>query len=191
MDSLKKAALHLHCLDSVDRQWVLGQLPTVQQKKLRPLLAELRQLGIPPDQSLLHSMIKGTEVQSRHASGVSGGDESVSPSSINVGDVPISTIYELLNNEPDAVIAAILFENDCPWKSTLLKSFEPSRQERIAHAMASPDAEITHHCRRVLLNALEERIHRHSVCNMENLVVPSEPTKLVKRWSFFRKRSWR
>lgn len=44
---LQRAALSLHGLGREDRDWILGSLPGEQGEKLRDLLRELQELGIP------------------------------------------------------------------------------------------------------------------------------------------------
>ena len=55
--SLRRAALALHALSPADRAWVLGQLTKPQQQALQPLLAELVELGIPPDAQLVRQVL--------------------------------------------------------------------------------------------------------------------------------------
>jgi hypothetical protein len=49
------AALTLHALAAADREWLLGRLMPAQASHLRALLAELVDLGIPPDPALIDS----------------------------------------------------------------------------------------------------------------------------------------
>ena len=53
----RKAALLLHAMPAESRLWVLAQLPPAQSEKLQDLLGELRELGIPADQDLLHEVL--------------------------------------------------------------------------------------------------------------------------------------
>ena len=52
MSSARQVALILHGLADADRAWLLGRLPPAQVGMLEPLLAELRELGIPADPEL-------------------------------------------------------------------------------------------------------------------------------------------
>jgi hypothetical protein len=47
--ALREAALSLHAMLPEDRDWLLQALPRQQSSALQALLAELRQLGIPPE----------------------------------------------------------------------------------------------------------------------------------------------
>lgn len=50
---LRRAALALHALGPVDREWLLSRLPTPSQQTLGELLSELSELGIPPDDAVI------------------------------------------------------------------------------------------------------------------------------------------
>ena len=53
----RRAALTLHALAALDREWLLEQLPTAERVALRDLLAELQDLGIPADADVIHSAL--------------------------------------------------------------------------------------------------------------------------------------
>lgn len=50
---LRRAALALHALGQADREWLLNQLPVPSRQTLGELLAELSELGIPPDDEVI------------------------------------------------------------------------------------------------------------------------------------------
>jgi hypothetical protein len=51
--NLRQAALTLHAMTDIDREWVLNALDASQRSALEPLLRELREIGMPSDTSLL------------------------------------------------------------------------------------------------------------------------------------------
>jgi hypothetical protein len=51
--ALRRAALAVHAMTVEDREWLLRELPSAERTHLQPLLAELAELGIPPDADLL------------------------------------------------------------------------------------------------------------------------------------------
>lgn len=57
----RRAALFLHAMQPVDRQWLLAALPAAQVGALRDMLAELEMLGIPQERSLLRPLAGATE----------------------------------------------------------------------------------------------------------------------------------
>ncbi len=50
---LRRAALTLHALGPADREWLLRRLPAQSRQALGQLLAELSELGIPPDDAVI------------------------------------------------------------------------------------------------------------------------------------------
>lgn len=55
--NLRRAALALHALSPADRAWVFERLGEPQRVVLQPLLAELAELGIPPDLQLVRQAL--------------------------------------------------------------------------------------------------------------------------------------
>lgn len=64
---LRHAALALHALGAADRDWLLQRLSPTQQQALQDLLAELQELGIPPDQSVIRVALSQTAPTSAHS----------------------------------------------------------------------------------------------------------------------------
>lgn len=60
---LRRAALTLHSLGQVDRDWLLQQLPGAMQQALCVLLAELNDLGIPPDAAVIRAALDEAPAQ--------------------------------------------------------------------------------------------------------------------------------
>lgn len=58
-EGLRRAALSLHGLAEQDRSWVLAALRPEQRAMLQPMLAELRELGIPADAALHGTLLDG------------------------------------------------------------------------------------------------------------------------------------
>lgn len=50
---LRRAALALHALGEADREWLLSRLPAQSRETLDPLLVELGELGIAPDDAVI------------------------------------------------------------------------------------------------------------------------------------------
>lgn len=54
---LRRAALALHALGEADREWLLERLPAQSRQTLGELLAELGELGIPPDDAVIRAAL--------------------------------------------------------------------------------------------------------------------------------------
>lgn len=63
MDPARQYALKLHALLPADREWILAQLTSETQDRLRPLLDELKSLGFRVDQHLLDSLVERNEAE--------------------------------------------------------------------------------------------------------------------------------
>lgn len=61
---LRRAALALHALSAADRAWLLQRLSPAQREALNALLAELKELGIPPDQGVIRAALSQTTTAS-------------------------------------------------------------------------------------------------------------------------------
>jgi hypothetical protein len=132
--SLRRTALLLHAMTPADRQWTLERLPDDRRPALRALLDELRDLGIPPDRSLL----AGAAL-----------DDAMPP--IEKCEPPLTRIDELidmlraadpaslaavLRDEPVKLIAALLNVTHWAWKDDFLAQFEPAKSRRIRQYVA-------------------------------------------------------
>ena len=54
---LRRAALALHAVNRADRSWLLRRLPRASRRTLGRLLAELRELKLPPDATLIREAL--------------------------------------------------------------------------------------------------------------------------------------
>lgn len=54
---MRRAALTLHALAAVDRDWLLQRLGAPSRETLLELLAELRELDIPPDEQVIRAAL--------------------------------------------------------------------------------------------------------------------------------------
>ncbi|MBV8636354.1 MAG: hypothetical protein JO002_17820, partial [Burkholderiaceae bacterium] len=56
-DPYRQSALLLHGLNAADRHWILAQLAEDQRAQLNAFLAELEEIGMPPDRALAESVL--------------------------------------------------------------------------------------------------------------------------------------
>ncbi|WP_155520903.1 hypothetical protein [Ralstonia solanacearum] len=149
--STRSAALLLHALAAVDREWVLQKLRPSDRARLRPMLEELREMGIPADPAIVEHTLGAMPFL------VAGpGDRSVSVSgrgqtrfSAAVADLiarlnqvdPVA-LAEVLRSEPPRAIAHVLLITDWPWRAAVMARFGPSVRSRIETALADLEKDL-------------------------------------------------
>jgi hypothetical protein len=138
----------LHGLADTDRSWLLGQLGPAQAEVLEPLLAELRELGIPADPTL-----------AAQALGPIGAQADVQTRSAVEKKIATRTLPELqlaLADEPHGAIAAILAAGNWPWQDAFLAAQEPAKARAIKEQMQSRPGGAA--LQRTLLQGLAQRL---------------------------------
>ncbi len=129
---VRQAALLLHTLEGLDRDWMLSQLPTDQQAEMHALLDELAELGVPADKGLLSEVLESS-VGSPLAEPV---DDSEGGRLVHqLQQLPAKAVAVLLQPEPDRFIAQVLRLGAWPWRDALLEHLGPTRRRRI-HELA-------------------------------------------------------
>jgi hypothetical protein len=107
---LRRAALTVHALPQGDRAWMLASLSPADRESLSGLLAELDELGIPPDPSLLG----GVPADSGKPEDESG----QWPEALD--DAGVSALQRVLAREPSSVTRALLSLRAWTWRTRLL-----------------------------------------------------------------------
>lgn len=123
--SPRRAALLVHAMPAPDQAWLLGSLPLDDRTELEGLLAELRELGIPPDEGLLRQVLDAP------VAAVPAGRQSLLET---LQPAQVDALAEALRGEPAQLVATLLAANAWPWKDVLLSQFAPDAQQRIAAA---------------------------------------------------------
>jgi hypothetical protein len=124
----RRAALLLHTVSAADRSWLLAQLSPAERGALEPLLAELRELGIPADRDMLDEL----------------GDVS------SAAPVPLATpaprglfaadgriVAQVLAAEPVDLVARLLACKAWPWREAVLSAQGPNRREQLRDRLAA------------------------------------------------------
>ena len=124
----RRAALLVHAMPQGDRQWLLASLPPHQRVELEELLAELRELGIPPDEQLLREVVDAP-IAVQPAAVPADPLEHLAPGQVAV-------LAALLRKEPPQLVATLLAARDWPWKEAFLRQLEP--QHALVVAAAQP-----------------------------------------------------
>jgi hypothetical protein len=131
---LRQAALLLHTLPATDRAWMLSQLPDGQRVQMDRLLAEVAELGVPADPSLLDDVVRdaaGALPASR------GALSPTTPVVRRLSRLSPTLVAELLQGEPDRLIAQLLRLADWDWADEALQRLGPSRKRRVLEAVAA------------------------------------------------------
>lgn len=125
-EAVQRAALALHGLAGVDRDWVLQGLPAEQQRTLQPLLAELRELGIPHDATLLEELLREPE---------QGATPQAPPHPLDALDAAeLEALARILEDEPPRLVAVLLATREWPWRQRLLAGLDPRRRAAVQRA---------------------------------------------------------
>jgi hypothetical protein len=104
--SLRKAALILHAMSETDQLWALAQLAPNKRAELAPLLAELVELGIPGDDSLLEDAFSPSSAPDVR--------ELVAVEEV-VDRMAVHHVCTLLRDEPAPFVAKLLDARAWPW----------------------------------------------------------------------------
>lgn len=112
----RRAALMAHALTAADQAWLLRSLAPERRRLLEGLLAELRELGIPPDGSLLDAV-------KLECAATTASVEPAETTERQLDRLPaagVRDLAELLRHEPPGVAARLLAMRPWPWRSALL-----------------------------------------------------------------------
>lgn len=126
MSGLRQAALALHGLAPVDRDWMLSRLPAQRAGELRDLLDELQEIGIPPDPELISHAIAARPNAATQPSA-----RASRAASLSAGQA-----HELLAGEPDGLVATVLAGGEWSWREGFLAQL-PVDRARHVRALAS------------------------------------------------------
>lgn len=87
----RRAALTLYAAAEVDRQWLMAQLPGEFRPELEMMLAELAQLGLPRDASLVRSVL----------------EEGAAATQPSLTSIDLAALAALLEHEPPPLAAQV------------------------------------------------------------------------------------
>jgi hypothetical protein len=123
---LRHAALLLHAMPAPDVDWLLGQLEAHDAARLRPLLDELRALGLPSQPDLLQP-VRRPEPSLASPSVPQDAQELLRWLH---GAAP-QQLADVLRNEPPGLVARLLDSADWPWRGAVLEAQGPHRRRQI------------------------------------------------------------
>lgn len=142
-ESLRQAALTVHALPDADRAWLLQSLSPLQRETLRPLLAELEELGIPRDPGLLPSIHR----EAAHRRAMAAWPESLDAAGI-------AALSRVLEREPAGVTRMLLAIHPWDWVDEL-----PATLRQRALTLKS-EASLAPALRESLIHALQEQVQK-------------------------------
>ncbi len=116
----RRAALLLHTVSANDRDWLLAQLSADERRLMDPLLAELRDLGIPIERELLAEVAGGGADE---VGGLAGADPAL--------------VARVLAAEPLDLIARVFALGPWSWSGAVLTAMSPVRREQLRDRLTS------------------------------------------------------
>jgi hypothetical protein len=144
----RRAALLLHAMAPADREWLLERLPAPAGQALRGLLAELSQLGIPPDTGVLDSVLLAP--RTLEAATAPGSAPAAAPSSpslsgaladaaflmaLDPGD--IDALARAWHGQPTWLVVRGLCVRPWPWRPLALEKLPLPQRRRVIDQMES------------------------------------------------------
>lgn len=169
MIGYRRAALCLHGLSHRDCSWVLQSLPDSERIEIGRLLSELKDMGIPRDRSWLPRQINGARRDSDSAMSFDPGMELIAA----LSDAPVGRVTDLLNGEPDVVIAAVLGCHAWEWADAFVEKLKPMRRPQVLELQS---AQWPVRLRNAVFTALLQKYLR-----TEPAGTGVQPTRLVRR----------
>ena len=119
--SPRRAALLVHAMPAGDRDWLLGSLAPHHRVELELLLDELRELGIPPDETVLHEILAAQA----HAQAPARPDGAIERLE-KLAPHQVETLAQLLGREPPQLAATLLGLRAWPWAQALSAALAPA-----------------------------------------------------------------
>mgnify|MGYP001619795446 CR=1 FL=1 len=136
----RHAALLLHAMSAADRNWILAQMPEVQQQALHTLLAELEALGIPPDKSSLERLQQGGDIQPLPILGLAGASNEPTEGGLDLmalDAMKIASLAQAWRAEPALLVAQALCLRPWPWRPALLERLPALQRQRVMDVLGA------------------------------------------------------
>jgi hypothetical protein len=153
--ALRRAALTLHALPEADCEWVLTGLAPAQREAVTPLLADLRELGIPRDGTLLAGILSEQHRPS---------PQRKEPVWLEHLEGPeVTALARVLSAEPAALTRSLLAMQPWSWTQELLPALDGACRcelERMGRG-TPPPARV----QSALLEALRPRVEAERRCS--------------------------
>lgn len=132
-EGYKRAALSVHGLAEADRQWLLSRLPAAEGEALQHLIGELsspRMRRLAGWRQVLAGGLRANKPETK---------QSIKNAEGTIEAASAQEVRDLLEQEPDWVIAVILAHRTWPWTIGYLASIEQHRRLSIARYVKDVD----------------------------------------------------
>jgi hypothetical protein len=128
-NDVRKAALLLHTLSDLDRNWMLERLPAQHRRQLLDLVEELHGLGIPASQALLDAVKDDTTAG--RAPICTPADDSWESRCAEIDRAGPSAVWPILRDEPEHLIARVMAVRDWSWAPAIAQWLDPLQRSRV------------------------------------------------------------
>jgi hypothetical protein len=180
----RKAALLLHAMASETRLWLLEQLPAAQADALRALLAELNELGIPADQTLLREVLADPDLSEPRAEAAPDAEAQLAA----IEKAGPGSLWLALREEPAGLIARLLALFDLQWERAFLDQLGPAKRHQVQSLLSrfrteqqgrsAPPEQL----RAVLLALVAEKLSTFQTSWMLDQTLAAERGRRTRRW---------
>lgn len=137
-DDPRKAALLLHSMAPLDRDWLLERMPDGAREVLRLLLEELAELGIPADAQwvgrLLDTPDAGAAGAVARPPGTGSGDADFL---MDIGTDGVQALAQAWIGQPPWLVARALCLRPWPWRPQLLGQLSVAQRHSVADLFES------------------------------------------------------
>jgi hypothetical protein len=159
----RQAALLVHGLTAQDQDWILSQLPERQRARMRELLDELRELGIPEERHWVNTVLASRSGDGR----VEGHAQPVQSDVEYFARLPphsVGQMASLLRTEPEGLVIRVLQLDRWPWQQELLTLLpQPMRGRVVVQLNQQSKATLEGgHLKTALLKELRRQLESHS-----------------------------
>ena len=134
---IRRAALLLHAMAPVDRDWALAQLPADSRVRLQALLRELAALGIPHDPALLKQVASAGIPAAEPTLDVLCDDAGSEPPLAAIAAADPARLAVVLRDEPVDLVAMLLAARDWTWRDAFMRQIGPLKARQVAERLAA------------------------------------------------------
>lgn len=154
-DRTRRAALMLHALPQLDRNWLLSQLPKQDQALLMALVDELVHLGIPPNREFVEQALGATSAPMSVDVEIQGAalELAFAPTLTNIvptTDTDIEYFENLtaarktcllgvLSHEPPLLIARLMQMRPWSWSDSVRVGLHTELRKQVDNLLVSPE----------------------------------------------------
>lgn len=134
---IRRAALMLHAMAPVDRDWMLARLPAEGRVRLQTLLRELADLGIPHDPALLKQTASTGASEAESTLDVPYGEQDSEAPEAAVAMADPARLTVVLRDEPVELVAMLLATRDWTWRDGFMRQIGPLKARQVAERLAT------------------------------------------------------